>query len=67
MKAYIVPCFVVVSAEDVDGAIERVSEYQSRKQTPYFFLYQDEAIEPKEVPADDEYHSMLDYYEGSLT
>jgi hypothetical protein len=66
MKTFMVPCFVVVEAGNEDDAIEKVSALQAVRITPYFFLYQDEAIYPKEVPSDDEYHSMLDYYEGGL-
>jgi hypothetical protein len=62
MKTYMVPCFVIVSADSADEAIAQVEELQTSVRTPDFLLYQDEGMPPKEVPAEDEYHSIRDYY-----
>lgn len=63
MTTWIVPMFIVVEADTVEQAENKAGEAQTaayRVGLP--LVYQDEGIQIKEVPSDDEYHSILDYY-----
>ena len=59
MRTFMVPCFVVVVAEDENGAVEKMQSMQGKTE---YFLYQDGGLPTKEVPPDEEYHSIRDFY-----
>jgi len=60
LKRFIVPCFIVCEAPNIEVADEMASKYQTRHSGSYLLL--DEGIPTVEVPKDDniEYHSILE-------